>query len=124
MTFGQIERIIDAKLPSSAYKYRSWWSNNPSNSTITPAWLNAGYKTANVKIEDRKLVFRRTMAGDLPSETGGGEQIQESVETAVGTGFSSHVFGSLKGTVSIAPGTELASPIEEEWDAGAASFRS
>ena len=48
MTFAAIERIVGAKLPPSAYKYRAWWSNNPTNSVITHAWLDAGYKTANV----------------------------------------------------------------------------
>ena len=27
------------------------------------------------------------------------------------------LFGALKGTVSIAPGTDLTSPLDEEWDA-------
>ncbi len=37
MTFAAIERIVGAKLPPSAYKYRAWWSDNPTNSVITHA---------------------------------------------------------------------------------------
>ncbi len=32
-------------------------------------------------------------------------------------GSFSRIFGALKGTVTIAPGTDLTAPIGEEWDA-------
>ena len=41
MTFADIERVIGADLPPSAFKHRPWWSNNPSNSVITHSWLKA-----------------------------------------------------------------------------------
>ncbi|MEE9453579.1 MAG: hypothetical protein V3V13_04255 [Paracoccaceae bacterium] len=50
MTFSDIETIIENSLPPSARKHRAWWSNKPSNSVITYAWLNAGYKTAQVDL--------------------------------------------------------------------------
>ena len=59
MTFSEIEEVIGAELPASAFKHRGWWSNNPSNSVITHAWLDAGYKSANVDIPGRRLMFRR-----------------------------------------------------------------
>ncbi len=59
MTFGQIERIIGAKLPASAYSHRAWWSNNPSNNVMTHFWLAAGFKTEDVNMTGRSLVFRR-----------------------------------------------------------------
>ena len=42
MTFHEIEGLIGAPLPPVAFKHRAWWSNNPSNSVITSAWLEAG----------------------------------------------------------------------------------
>lgn len=60
MTFAQIEQIIAAELPKSAYEHRAWWSNNPFNNTMTDVWLEAGYQTENVDMAGRKLVFRRT----------------------------------------------------------------
>ena len=39
LTFGEIERIVGAKLPPSARKQRAWWSNNPDNSVMTKVWL-------------------------------------------------------------------------------------
>ena len=66
MSFAEIERIIRDKLPASARKNRPWWSNNPSNSVITKAWLNAGYKTARVDMDAERLVFIKDEAEMLP----------------------------------------------------------
>lgn len=74
-----------------------------------PVRLNAGCKTANMKMEDRKVVSRKTVTGESPFESVG--------ETPVGTGFFPHVFGALEDTARIAPDTELTSPIDAEWDA-------
>src|SRR5205823_12572987 len=74
MTFDQIERVIGERLPRGATRHRSWWSNNPSNSVITAAWLEAGFHSKKVDIEGRRLVFRRiereqtlTKSGDEPT---------------------------------------------------------
>ena len=60
MTFGEVECVIGAKLTPSASKRQAWWSNNPSNNPMTYAWLRAGYRTANVDMAGRKLVFRKS----------------------------------------------------------------
>ena len=60
MTFSDIERIIGAELPQSAFTHRAWWSNNPTNNVMTHAWLEAGYTTANVDMAARTLVFRKS----------------------------------------------------------------
>jgi hypothetical protein len=59
MKFSEIESIINDSLPSSARKHRAWWSNNPSNSVITHAWLNAGFQTEKVDMAAQRLLFRR-----------------------------------------------------------------
>lgn len=117
MTFHAIERIVGTKLPPSAYKYRAWWSNNPTNSVITHAWLDVGYKTVNVDMPGRKLVFRKFLSDEPSTETGNGRQVQDGASEAVGADFFSRVFGALKGTVTIVPGTDLTSPVSEDWDA-------
>lgn len=117
MTFAAIERIVGAKLPPSAYKYRAWWSNNPTNSVITHAWLDAGYKTANVDMPGRKLVFRKFLPDEPSPEIVDGRHVQDNAAEAVAVWVFSRVFGALKGTVTVAPGTDLTSPIGEEWDA-------
>ena len=59
MTFSEIERVIGGKLPPNSPQYPAWWSNNPSNNVMTKVWLDAGFRTEQVDIEGRKLVFRR-----------------------------------------------------------------
>ena len=121
MTFDAIEHVVGAKLPPSAYKHRAWWSNNPSNSVITHAWLDAGYRTADVDMPDRKLVFRKSPPNGASPETGGGPRVQDGTgpSESAETGFFSRLFGVLKGTVTVAPDTDLTSPAGEERDAAA-----
>src|SRR6266480_777464 len=59
MTFSEIERVIGGKLPPSSPQYPAWWSNNPSNNVMTKEWLNAGFRTEQVDVKSRKVVFRR-----------------------------------------------------------------
>src|SRR5882757_1689009 len=59
LTFREIEKITGVKLPPKAQHQRAWWSNNPSNNVMTRVWLAAGFESAQVDIEARKLVFQR-----------------------------------------------------------------
>ena len=118
MTFADIARVIGADLPPSAFKHRPWWSNNPSNSVITNSWLKAGYKTENVDMAAKKLVFVK--AAQYPSPAGSGAPALQDVapaHAAASGGFLSNVFGALEGTVTIKPGTDLTAPIDAKWDA-------
>ena len=115
MTFIEIEKIIGAKLPPSAYKHRPWWSNNPSNSVITNAWLNAGFKTEQVDMEGRHLVFRRVEAVEpahLPSAEKPGPS--DGPRSYI-VDLRHPLLGSLKGTIRITPGTDLTAPADPEW---------
>ena len=99
MSFHDIEKLIDAPLPPVAYKHRAWWSNNPSNSVITRAWLDAGYKTERVDMGSRKLVFRR----ERPAPPG--------------EGIIARLQRNLAGTVHIPEGVDITEPTGEVWDA-------
>ena len=119
MTFADIERIIGTNLPPSAFKHRPWWSNNPANSVITRSWLEAGYRTQNVDMEDRKLVFVKSTQYWPATETSGRVLRDEARSPAMSdSGSFSSVFGALKGTVTIKPGTDLTAPAEADWEAG------
>lgn len=111
MSFREIEAIIAAPLPPVAYKHRAWWSNNPSNSVITHAWLSAGYKTERVDMGAQTLVFRRAAA-----------QAPVGVEEAwtpfpADGGLLSRLRAALGGTVTFAPGFDPTEPTGEIWDA-------
>jgi hypothetical protein len=105
MTFAEIEKVLGFKLPKSQ-KYPAWWSNNPDNNVMTNEWLAAGYKTEQVDIEGRKLLFRRTRppaskTADASPEVRGPRRHP--------------LFGWLKGTITIAPGTDLTAPADPDW---------
>jgi hypothetical protein len=64
--FDQIERILNAKLPSSAYEYRQWWENEKEGNHVNArAWANAGWKVDEVNFNEKwvKLVRAAVRAG-------------------------------------------------------------
>jgi hypothetical protein len=108
LTFGEIERIVGFKLPLSAKEHRAWWSNNPSNSVMTKAWLSAGFESEQVDMENRKLVFRRVK---WPRSPAGGALPPHDTDSD-----KPHLLvGWLKGIVHIAPGVDLTEPADPEW---------
>ena len=113
LSFNKIEQIVGAKLPSSAYKHRAWWSNNPTNSVITHAWLDAGYKTANVDMAGCKLVFRKHTQSEATPEAVDELEAPNGADSS----YFSRIYGALQGTVTIHKDTDLTSPTGVEWDA-------
>ena len=76
--------------------------NNPNNSVMTKAWVEAGFRSEQVDMEGRKLVFRR-VRGPKPSAT-------DSERTG-----PHPLIGWMKGTVRVAPGVNLTEPADPEW---------
>jgi hypothetical protein len=97
MTFAQIEEIIGAKLPDS-HRYRAWWSNNSFNSVMTKVWLEAGFESEQVDMEQRKLVFRRVQP-----------------KTRSQSALPHPLIGCLKGMLRIGPGVDLTDPADPDW---------
>ena len=61
LSFGEIEDIIDEKLPPSAYRRDEWWGNEDSSKTRhvqARAWQVAGYD-AKPDREARRVRFLR-----------------------------------------------------------------
>jgi hypothetical protein len=53
ITFEKIERILNAKLPSSAYQYQAWWANQKEGSHVeAQTWLDAGWWIDTVNFKD------------------------------------------------------------------------
>lgn len=100
MKFEDIEAILQAKLPPSAYAHRPWWSNNPSNNAMTKVWLDAGYETEEVNMRERRLVFRRQRtAGRAVADRGHGIDA---------------LFGQLRGLVRLEAGYDFTEPAAPE----------
>jgi hypothetical protein len=58
MSFSDIEKMVGESLPSSAYKYREFWSNTRSHS-VAYGWLDAGYKTIRVDLINHQIIFEK-----------------------------------------------------------------
>jgi hypothetical protein len=110
MTFKEIEKLLNVSLPASK-RYPAWWSNNPSNNTMTREWLEAGFETEAVDTQSEKLVFRRVRKPPpMASAEGGGVRSSEAVP------LRHHpIFGCMKGTLTILPGVDLTEPADPEW---------
>jgi hypothetical protein len=105
MTFEEIQKVIGGKLPRSAWFYRAWWSNNPSNSVMTAAWREAGFRSEQVDMEEGTVVFCRT---------------ESKKSSPKGSAAAPHsLYGWLEGTVRLAPGVDLTQPADPEWGKGA-----
>lgn len=113
MTFAQVERVVGARLPPSAYGHPSWWANDATNHVQAKAWLDAGYETEQIDLKRRRLVFRRVSA----SPPGGmRESPREFRHEPDALGSGRHpMIGALKGLITIEPGYDLAQPAMPEW---------
>jgi hypothetical protein len=109
MTFAEIEKVLGFKLPKSQM-YPAWWSNNPTNNVMTNAWLAAGFKTEQVDVERRRLVFRR----NAPVARHGDDRTDSAGE-GVKQARRHPLFGWMKGLITIAPGTDLTEPADADW---------
>ena len=111
LTFREIEKITGVKLPPKAQHHRAWWSNNPDNNVMTKVWLAAGFESAQVDMEGRKLVFRRVATTAEPV-SGFAEPAQKPYATKDGR---HPLRGAFKGMIRIAPGVDLTEPAFPEW---------
>lgn len=135
MTFAEIEKVVGEKLPPSAFKHRPWWSNNPSNSVITYAWLEAGYKTGSVDMESRRLVFRKVPESELlpvsaPSTPSLGLEEQsrafdDNASPQAQADVFAALYGAMKNTIKFVKTYDPSEPafseeetraFEEKWD--------
>ncbi len=98
MSFSDIERVLKVKLPPSKL-HRAWWSNNPTNNVMTKQWLDAGFETSEVDIENERLVFTRK--GTVSAV----EQPHPVLKS---------VFGCLKGMATFASGFDPTQPAFDE----------
>ncbi len=58
LSFDQIEQIIGDSLPPNTQKYLAGWDNRWGGA-INDSFLNAGWKTVMVDLENKKVKFQR-----------------------------------------------------------------
>ncbi|MFZ0818799.1 MAG: hypothetical protein WAM91_01935 [Candidatus Acidiferrales bacterium] len=60
MSFGEIEKLIGARLPDSARLYRPWWGNEVGkHSRQCQAWQAAGWRVDEIDFVREQVVFVR-----------------------------------------------------------------
>ena len=61
VTFSEIEKVLDFRLPTSARLHRPWWSNQGEQGghSHALAWEMAGWKTSQVDMSGERLIFVR-----------------------------------------------------------------
>ena len=54
LRFEQIEKILNSKLPSSAYEDHRWWEHATEGNHVTKrAWTNAGWKVERLDVNKK-----------------------------------------------------------------------
>jgi hypothetical protein len=60
LSFEQIERILNNKLPSSAYESQKWWEHGKEGNHVNDrAWSNAGWKIESLDVNGKWVKFVR-----------------------------------------------------------------
>ena len=61
LSFERIEQILGERLPQSAYKHRSWWSNEKDGQHVQAhSWLGAGWKVEVADLSRQLVRFVRS----------------------------------------------------------------
>ncbi|OEO32946.1 hypothetical protein VW23_009030 [Devosia insulae DS-56] len=115
LTFEQIEQTLGFDLPVSARRYPAWWSNSGGTHVQASAWMDAGYRTADVNVGAGRVRFVPHLG------SGFGEMKQAKFEPEAPKtqekGPSGHhpAYGALKGLITIPADVDLAQPAYEDW---------
>lgn len=60
MAFDEIDDVVGG-LPASARRYSAWWSNEREGTHVQArAWIDAGWRVANVNLTAQRVRFSRT----------------------------------------------------------------
>lgn len=61
MSFLELEKVLNFKLPMSAHEYRAWWANSSSREDHPHAqsWLQAHWKVDSLSLAEKWVRFVR-----------------------------------------------------------------
>lgn len=59
LTFGDIEKLLGIRLPTSARTQRAWWSNRSEGAVQAQAWMAAGYHVKKVDLQAEQVTFHK-----------------------------------------------------------------
>ncbi len=117
--FIDVEKVLGFPLPASARRYAAWWSNSGGTHVQAAAWLEAGYRTEDVNIEQEKLRFvpdRQSGMGEMKQDGYKYSGAASSKLDLPAKKSGRHpLFGVWKGLVTLVPGYDYAKPAFDEW---------
>jgi hypothetical protein len=120
MRFSDIEELLGFPLPRSARRHAAWWSNSGGAHVQSLAWMNAGYRTEDVDLEQETVRF-------VPEQSGGfGEmkqapfphkqQPQKPAPDPEKKPPARHpAWGVWKGLVTLDPNYDYTQPADPDW---------
>lgn len=116
LSFQDVERMLGEALPPSAYKRPAWWANDATGHAQARAWLEAGFKTADVDVEGKAVSFVRSK-----QVVKGVSEKPETYEHQPKKVAVHPAYGALRGTFTIR-GWDVTKPALDaedlaEWDA-------
>jgi hypothetical protein len=100
LSFRKIEEVLGFRLPRSAYEYEAWWSNNETGHSHA-RWLKGGWRTTNVDLAGRSVVFEQAVG-----HSGMSPRARRKADP----------WGCMADTLTIMPETDLTVP-SGEWNA-------
>jgi hypothetical protein len=60
LSFQQVERILNDKLPPSAHQYQAWWANEKDGRHVhAHAWMDTGWRRDTVSFSEKWVRFFR-----------------------------------------------------------------
>jgi hypothetical protein len=95
--FSEVEAVLGFPLPRSAYAYPAWWSNDATGHSHSLAWLDAGWKTKDIDLQNQQVTFVK--------QQGAMQARARHARTPVRS-----LHGALKGVVQMVAGTDLTQP--------------
>jgi hypothetical protein len=74
-TFDDVEAVLGFSLPQSAFLYQAWWANQQGmGHSQTRGWQDAGWRTADLDLERRRVRFVRDPAArSMVMDSGAGD---------------------------------------------------
>lgn len=83
-SFAEIEQVLCFKLPPSARKHESWWSNSSRSHSQAQGWLAAGWVTTRIDRKNERIRFERTGIGGRKPRTSENLQLWETAREITG----------------------------------------
>lgn len=63
LTFKEIEKISEVKIPETAHKSKQWWYPRKEYNRIAEAWITEGYCLRKINLDKKKVTFHREEDG-------------------------------------------------------------